>query len=89
MAKKHSFKPCRGNRILLDKHIDRNQNLYFDFWKESDPMERSKIAYKWYVSAKYLNKAGFFFQCIEDFKKEVLENNLKVYKPFLKLITQC
>ena len=89
MAKKQSFKPGRGNRILLDKHIDRNQNLYFDFWKESDPIERSKIAYKWYVSAKYLNDLSSYFSCIKDFKNEVLSSNLKVYKPFLKLITQC
>lgn len=81
-----AFKPYRGNRVLLDKNLEIDHNSYFEFYSIHDIKERSKIAYKWYRSAKYLNRLGFYFQCIEDFKKECLQDKKQVYKPFLKLI---
>ena len=81
-----SYKPYRGNRIFLDKNLQIEQDCYFQFWKITEIKERSKIAYKWYRACKYLNSLGNFYQCIEDFKKECLENTKEVYKPFLKLI---
>ena len=81
-----SWKPGRGNNILLDKHINRDHNCYFDFLRETDKMERSKIAYKWYVSAKYLNNLRIWHCSTEDFKNECLKNPKRVYKRFLDLI---
>jgi hypothetical protein len=81
-----SFKPCRGNRILLDKNIQISQESYFKFWEIHDIKERSKLAYKWYLADKYLNNLGGFFECVRDFIKECKNNKEQVYKPFLKLI---
>lgn len=81
-----SWKPGRGNRILLNKHTDRCHRLYFEFQEETDKMKKSKIAYQWYLSERYFNSIPTFINHIINFINECKKDNQRVYKPFLKLI---
>lgn len=81
-----SWKPCRGGRVLLDKAIEKDHKLFFEFNEATSIKEKSKIASSWIRAAKYLGKeksvlcflgAEFINQC---------KQSKDTFKPFLNYI---
>lgn len=81
-----AYKPHRGT-LLIDKNIQITHECYYEFYRETDTMRKSKIAYKWYRAESYL-KYGLknYYIAISDFKNQCLIDSTNVYKPFLNLI---
>ncbi len=82
-----SWKPCRGNRIQLDKAVKDKHECYFKFWQESDFVQKCKLAFKWMKAEKYLSGSYSFHMLGEEFIEEC-KSNTKTYKPLVKMFIE-
>ncbi len=82
-----SWKPCRGNRVQLDKAVKDRHECYFEFWQENDFVKKCKLAFKWMKAEKYLSGSYSFYMLGEEFIDECKANK-KTYKPLLKMLIE-